>query len=420
MNKKIVSIHQPEHLCWLGILDKISKSDEFVIMDDVNFRKNYFQNRNKIRTPQGWQWLTVPVEKHNHKSIKDIKISYDSNWQKNYLKSIEFNYKFAPYFSRYYPIIEQSINSKFEYLVNLNFHLLNFILTEFEINTPIKTMSQLGIINADNGSDKVLEICKKTNADIYLSGSFGKDYLKIDKFKQNNIEIIYHRFFHPYYKQTFKGFEVGMSAIDLLFNYGDRVKDILKAKGKICLEEILKNYNYQNMKILEMFGNDGSGHLSIYGNGCNNLTIWELDEEKCLKLKKKFPNANIYNVDSLYEKHFHKKEFDIVIVDMPSEGWTYTDEIIPKSVQMLKDEGVIIFLIFKKPYNLIESIKKGRQQYYKAENVEDLSLDFLLKFYDEKFNKDFIIKKRQSYIREFVGIDEYLYNFVYELKRRNK
>src|SRR5438132_417721 len=117
----IVTIHQPEHLVWLGLLNKIKMADAYVIFDSVQFKKNYFENRNRIKTQDGPMWLTVPVKNHSISTvIKDIEISYDTPWQKKYLAAIQTNYGKAQYFGEYFSAIEKIINKNHRLLVDLN------------------------------------------------------------------------------------------------------------------------------------------------------------------------------------------------------------------------------------------------------------------------------------------------------------
>lgn len=218
----IITIHQPEHLIWLGLVDKISRADTFVVLNTVQFRKNYFQNRNKIKTRDGWTWLTVPTKKHSLKTkISDIEISYDQNWIENYLSSIKNSYKKAKYFSLYHPDIKKIILKKHKYLLDLNLELIKYILEQFEVKTKIILASELKTPQVEGGSNKVLEICKKLSADTYLSGISGKDYLNLSDFETNKIKVIF---------QDFGYSDDTLSSIDLLFNYGPKSKDILWKK----------------------------------------------------------------------------------------------------------------------------------------------------------------------------------------------
>lgn len=216
----IVTIHQAEHLVWLGLLDKISKADVFVLADNFQFKKNYYENRNKIRTQKDWQWVTVPVEKDNHKPINEVHIIYQDNWQKKYLESIKYNYKDSPYFKVYYPEVESIISEKYETIYELNKRLLKLFIDIFGIKTKIIESSSLNLQNLNKGSETLLEICQKVGASTYLSGSSGKDYLDINLFKQVNIDVIFHEFQHPIYSQQYRPFTAGMSALDYLFNCG--------------------------------------------------------------------------------------------------------------------------------------------------------------------------------------------------------
>jgi len=224
-----LTIHQPEHLPWLGLIDKISQADIFVVLDTVQYRKNYFQNRNKIRTSNGWQWLTVPIQDQSLKTpINRIKISYDRDWQKKYLKSLKLNYGRAKYFTQYYPKIEIIINSSPKYLADLNHRLLEQILDWFKIRVRIIKSSDLKLGNIkDGGSAVVLRHCQKLNCKYFLSGEYGKDYLHISDFEKAKIHVIFHHFKHPIYQQLYKPFLTGMSAVDLLFNNGPDSKKIL-------------------------------------------------------------------------------------------------------------------------------------------------------------------------------------------------
>jgi hypothetical protein len=219
----IITIHQCEHLVWLGLLDKISKADVFVLADTFDFKKNYFENRNKIRIKDGWQWLTVPIEKDNHKPINEVNIIYNENWQKKYLESIKYNYKNSPYFNRYYSEIEMCIMEKYGqtiYISDLNEILLKLFLKWFNINTPVILSSSMELTESLRSSERLLEICQKVGADTYLSGSSGKDYLDLSLFEKNNIKVVFHEFTHPVYKQQYEPFIPGMSALDYLFNLG--------------------------------------------------------------------------------------------------------------------------------------------------------------------------------------------------------
>lgn len=220
---KIATIHQIEHLVWLGLVDKISKADVFVLADNFQFKKNYYENRNKIRTKDGWQWLTVPVEKDNHKPINEVKIINDIKWQLKYLNTIKQNYQKSEKFNFYYLDIENIILGNWSSIGYLNERLLKLFLNWFNIKTSIIRSSELNLQHLNEGTITLLEICQKVGADTYLSGSSGKNYLNLDLFEKNNIKVVFHEFIHPIYKQQYEPFIPNMSAIDYLFNCGGKI-----------------------------------------------------------------------------------------------------------------------------------------------------------------------------------------------------
>lgn len=225
----IITIHQPEHLIWLGLVRKIHDADVFVIMDSVQYSHGNVQNRNKIKTRDGWEWLTVPTAKHSlNTRIKDVEISYAVDWTKKYLNAIRTNYGSAKYFGIYFPEIEKIILKKHKMLVDLNIELLMFVLESFSVtDKKIMKLSDLDVGNPKGGSDIILAICKKIGSDHYLAGSGGKAYMKLDDFEREDIRVTFHEFHHPVYTQLHEPFLPYMSSIDLLFNYGPEARDIL-------------------------------------------------------------------------------------------------------------------------------------------------------------------------------------------------
>ena len=215
-----ISVHQPQYLPWLGYFDKIRKSDLFVFLDNVQYKKREFQNRNKIRTKEGWMWLTVPVitkEKYLQK-ISEVETDHTAGWTDEHLKGIEFNYTKSGFFHDYHGTFKDIYSQKWPKLIDINLSITNILLRIFGIKTPVEFESKLSVDTTS--SQRIVDICKKLNADTYLSGAGAKDYLDVELFKANNIKIEWQDFMHPEYKQTFEGFQPYMSIIDYLFNCG--------------------------------------------------------------------------------------------------------------------------------------------------------------------------------------------------------
>jgi hypothetical protein len=217
---KRVAIHQPEHLPWLGYLDKARKADEFIFLDMVAFKKNYFENRNRIRTPQGWGWVTVPVliKGRFGQAFQDVEINNQARWAEVYFRTLMQNYSRAPFWKTYGPVLEELLLRPWKKLVDLNLALIEMIWRAFGIRTPARRASSLGA--KGKKSDLLLDICRKAGAAVYLSGPSGKDYLEQSLFSDAGIDIEFHEFHHPEYPQRFSPFVPGMASIDLLLNEG--------------------------------------------------------------------------------------------------------------------------------------------------------------------------------------------------------
>lgn len=218
-----ITVHQPEFCSYLGFYDKIAKADAFVIADSFQVKKNYFDNKNKIRTSQGWQWITIPIENSNHKSFNEVKIMHEHNWKIKMLNSIRQNYSKSLYFDKYYFRIEEIITQKYDTLFGYNLDFIYQIMIWLNIKTPILAFTSELDLHSQDGSDKCLEICQKVKADSYLSGTSGKDYLNLDKFNQAGIQVEFHHFESFEYKQVYKPFIPGMSVLDYLMNCGGQL-----------------------------------------------------------------------------------------------------------------------------------------------------------------------------------------------------
>jgi len=224
----IVAIHQPEYLPWLGFFKKMMNVELFVFLDDVQFRKKGWQNRNRIRINDGTTLLSIPVHTHSYPKINEVTIDNEKNWSIRHKKSILYNYARAPYFDEIKDFIESIFEKKFQYLLDLNTEIIKFIMNELEIKSKIVFSSELEI--SKKGSDRVIDICKAVGADHYITGTFwAESNLRVEEFKKSNIDIEFQKFQHPIYKQIHGEFIPEMSIIDLLFNEGRKeAKKILQ------------------------------------------------------------------------------------------------------------------------------------------------------------------------------------------------
>ena len=225
-----VAIHQPQYLPWLGYFDKMDQSDVFVLLDDVQYKKNEWQNRNKIRNSDGWQWITVPVQYEFGQAIKEIRIDNNQNWRDKHLKSLELNYSRAPFFAKYFPFFRESLSVEWEYLDDLNVHFIGHFSDILGIRTKLLKSSDLGI--ETSGTERLVDICERLEGEVYISGAGGSEYLDEQKFRNKGIVLEFQKYSHPQYWQVFGGFQPYMSVADLLFCHGDKSIEIIREGRK--------------------------------------------------------------------------------------------------------------------------------------------------------------------------------------------
>lgn len=223
-----VSIHQPNYLPWLAFFDKIKKVDIFVLLDDVQYEKNGFQNRNKIKVPGGWIYLTIPIPRSEYfKKISDVRLPVSDQWQKDHWKSIQMAYSRSSYFNKYKDFFDGIYRTRYQFLTEINIKIIQYLSDVLKFRTKILRESDLDIDPKLKSTDRLIQILKTVGASYYLSGPSGKKYLDLDKFKRENIEIEFQDYNHPIYHQLFGNFIPGLSVIDLLFNEGDKSSKII-------------------------------------------------------------------------------------------------------------------------------------------------------------------------------------------------
>lgn len=225
---------------WLGLIDRISQCDAFVLLDNVAYSKNYFYNRNRIRTRTGWNWLTVPVLFGGKfgQLIKDIRIDNSTNWRQKHLKGIYLAYKKAPFFDRYYPEICGLLDSEWDLLSEISSKSMELSAGLFGIKKKFIRASEL---DAEGSKEELLQdICKRLKAKAYISGPDGANYLTPASWEAQGIKVIFQDFRHPEYPQCAGGFIPQMAAIDMLFNCGPVSLEILKDENGKKAELLLK------------------------------------------------------------------------------------------------------------------------------------------------------------------------------------
>jgi hypothetical protein len=226
----LVAIHQPEHLPWLGFFEKLRRADLFVLLDDVQFSKGDFQNRNRVKGSTGVQWLTVPIVHAFPQEISEVEIA-GADWREKHWKTLVSCYARAPYFESFSASFESFYQQPRKKLGELNIAAIELLANVFGIQTKCVRASELNV--GGQKSDLVLNICQTVGASAYYSGRAGSTYLDRDSFARAGIRIEVQNFNHPTYEQLFtqkQGFVPNLSAVDLLFNRGATGLDLITSE----------------------------------------------------------------------------------------------------------------------------------------------------------------------------------------------
>ena len=218
--KKIVVIHQPDFIPWLGYFDRLIKSDVFVVLDNVQYIRRGWHHRDKIKTVSGSTWLTVPVKKKGRyeQLINEVEIDYSQNWQSKHLNTLHHNYGHAQYFSSIFPEIEAIYLKNYKLLIDFNIALIRLIINLLNIKVDMILSSSLGC--AGEKTDLLINILIQVGGNSYLTGLGSKSYLLEDRFINENIELLWQNYKHPIYSQLHGDFIPELSVLDFLFNCG--------------------------------------------------------------------------------------------------------------------------------------------------------------------------------------------------------
>ena len=222
----IVAVHQPQYLPWLGYFDKIRSADVFCYLNDVQYKKNEWQNRNRIKTAQGWQWVTVPVRYRFPQKINEVYINNGVEWRKKHLQAMITNYNRAPYFKQVVGILEDAFSKDWEFISDLNVYLIESLksLLNLEAKRSVRS-SDLEL--REEPTDRLIDICKALGADAYLAGQGGIEYMDMERFEKSGLAVIVQEFKHPVYPQLFEEFKSHLSIVDLLCNCGPESMNII-------------------------------------------------------------------------------------------------------------------------------------------------------------------------------------------------
>jgi hypothetical protein len=230
VSSKKIAIIQSNYIPWKGYFDIINMVDEFILLDDVQYTRRDWRNRNMIKTATGLQWLSIPVNVKDQylARINEVTIA-DKQWPEKHWASIKQNYSKASHFKTYKDFFEELyLQTQEEYLSQVNYRFITAINHILGISTKISFSTDYGAPEGKN--ERLIELCKRAGATQYMSGPAAKDYLEEELFSQQQIQVTWMDYSgYPTYHQLYPPFEHGVTILDLIFNVGPAARDFMKS-----------------------------------------------------------------------------------------------------------------------------------------------------------------------------------------------
>jgi len=229
---KTIAIVQSNYIPWKGYFDMIASVDEFILYDDMQYTRRDWRNRNQIKTPQGLQWLTVPVKVKGkyHQTIRETEID-GSEWSAQHWKALAQNYRRAPHFEEVAALIEPVYKQPHTHLSALNRALIEAICGYLGVATKISNSWDYALV--DGKSERLADLCAQAGGDVYISGPAAKDYIDAHVFTDMGIELRWFDYAgYPDYPQLWGEFTHTVTILDVMFNCGKRTPDYMKYASK--------------------------------------------------------------------------------------------------------------------------------------------------------------------------------------------
>jgi hypothetical protein len=218
-------------LPWLGYFDFIRETDLFILHDDLQYTKGDWRNRNKIKTPRGVEWITVPVHyRSTSQSIEETPVDYSSPWARRMLNRMRESYRHAPCFEPYFSELNDLLAQPADSISDLNLRLIQWVCQALDIDTPIRMSRE--VHPQGTKTERLIGILTQVKASTYLSGPAARAYLIPELFEQAGIRLEYKQYNYPEYEQLYPPFVLTVSVIDLLFMKGRNARLYLENKEK--------------------------------------------------------------------------------------------------------------------------------------------------------------------------------------------
>lgn len=222
-----VAIHQPQYLPWLGYFDKLDSADLFIFLDTVQFKKHEWQNRNRIRVKDGWQWLTVPIIDRFPERIDCVQVNAATDWQRKHCQALRLHYGRAPFWEPLGPELAALLERPWSRLAELNVAVTDLLCRHLGIRTTRVLASSLSA--REEPTDRLIDLCRAVGATVYLAGQSGPAYMDVGRFAEAGIAVQIQAYAHPEYPQRYRPFVSHLAVVDLLFNCGPESLAILRS-----------------------------------------------------------------------------------------------------------------------------------------------------------------------------------------------
>jgi hypothetical protein len=222
-----VAIHQPQYLPWLGYFDKLDSADVFIFLDTVQFKKHEWQNRNRIRTGDGWQWLTVPIIDRFPERIDRVEINGKTDWRRKQCQALRLHYGRAPFWDPLGSELVALLERSWPRLGELNVAVTDLLCRYLGIETPRVLASRLSA--REDPTDRLIDLCRAVGGTVYLAGQGGPSYMDVGRFVAAGITVQVQGYTHPQYPQRYQPFVSHLAVVDLLFNCGPESLPILRS-----------------------------------------------------------------------------------------------------------------------------------------------------------------------------------------------
>jgi hypothetical protein len=234
---------QPGYLPWLGFFDQIARCDLFILYDDLPYARRDWRNRNRIKTPHGPLWLTVPVVNDglSRKTIREVEIREDARWRQRHWRILQTNYARAPHFAEHRDFLAGLYRHSWRRLVDLDVEIIGYLLAALGIKTTVVLSSAEGLEAAfrrsrpgGDATDRIAFLCERLGADRFLEGARGRDFLDPARLATRGLTLEFHDYAHPRYRQLFGPFVPYLSVLDLLLNHGEQSLAILTGEQVVA------------------------------------------------------------------------------------------------------------------------------------------------------------------------------------------